>query len=157
VPSPPRKTAKERNEGDQEDIDATAAGVAELNGARVSRYELVDMMFKEGFEEVMTGESRRSVLRYGGQCSIRGAYVRLMAKETDPMGRPKYRINKIVCKWYLCEHKSGLLTFSHRRSVGQAWNVFDRVQGSKRRGWPCFDMPIWQGDANVQNSRRVKR
>ncbi|KAK1922482.1 rtf1 protein [Papiliotrema laurentii] len=79
VPSPPRKTAKERNEGDQEDIDATAAGVAELNGARVSRYELVDMMFKEGFEEVMTG-----------------AYVRLMAKETDPMGRPKYRINKIV-------------------------------------------------------------
>lgn len=37
-------------------MDAIAPNRAELESARVSRYELVDMMHKDGFEDVITGE-----------------------------------------------------------------------------------------------------
>jgi RNA polymerase-associated protein RTF1 len=36
-------------------MDAMPATRQELNAARLSRYEIVDMMFKDGFEEVATG------------------------------------------------------------------------------------------------------
>lgn len=40
----------------EEEMDAIAPNRAELESARVSRYELVDMMHKDGFEDVITGE-----------------------------------------------------------------------------------------------------
>lgn len=54
-PSSPRR--KERKEGDKEDPDSTPVSVSDVNRARVSRYEIVDMMFKEGFEDVLVGTS----------------------------------------------------------------------------------------------------
>ncbi|WVW79215.1 hypothetical protein I302_101181 [Kwoniella bestiolae CBS 10118] len=62
----------------KEDLDGVPANKQEINSARLSRYELVDMMYKEGFEDIVVG-----------------AYVRLMAGEPDDQGRPKYRIHRI--------------------------------------------------------------
>ncbi|OWZ77420.1 RNA polymerase-associated protein RTF1 [Cryptococcus neoformans Bt85] len=63
----------------EEEMDAIAPNRAELESARVSRYELVDMMHKDGFEDVITG-----------------AYVRIISPERDEHGRPKYRLYKIA-------------------------------------------------------------
>jgi RNA polymerase-associated protein RTF1 len=48
-PASPKKPAKI-------DLDELPANRQELNGARLGRYELVDIMFKEHFEEVAIGE-----------------------------------------------------------------------------------------------------
>lgn len=37
------------------ELDAQPADKMELNAARLSRYELVDMMYKEGFEDLVRG------------------------------------------------------------------------------------------------------
>ncbi|WWC73205.1 uncharacterized protein I206_107171 [Kwoniella pini CBS 10737] len=78
--SPPRSPDKNLspNKEAKEDIDGTPATRLEVNSARLSRYELVDMMYKDGFEDV-----------------VAGAYVRLMASEPDEQGRPKYRVHRI--------------------------------------------------------------
>ncbi|WVF65669.1 hypothetical protein IAT40_000400 [Kwoniella sp. CBS 6097] len=70
VPSPTKDS--------KDDLDSMPANRQDVNSARLSRYELVDMMYKDGFDEVVIG-----------------AYVRLMAGETDELGLPKYRIHKI--------------------------------------------------------------
>lgn len=57
-PSPPPKAKEKKDsDGDKVDLDATAPNHQELNSARVSRYEIVDMMYKDGFEDVITGEA----------------------------------------------------------------------------------------------------
>ncbi|WWC91323.1 uncharacterized protein L201_006266 [Kwoniella dendrophila CBS 6074] len=66
------------NKDSKENLDGTPANKQEVNSARLSRYELVDMMYKDGFEDVVIG-----------------AYVRLMASEPDEQGKPKYRIHRI--------------------------------------------------------------
>ncbi|WVQ81177.1 hypothetical protein IAT38_003299 [Cryptococcus sp. DSM 104549] len=76
-PTPKRDTRPQISQEDE--MDRRAPDRQELNSARVSRYELVDMMHKDRFEE-----------------TIVGAYVRLMAPEPDEYGRPKYRIHKIA-------------------------------------------------------------
>lgn len=38
-------------------MDGVPPNGQELNAARLSRYEIVEMMFKDGFEDVATGES----------------------------------------------------------------------------------------------------
>ncbi|KAK4687631.1 RNA polymerase-associated protein RTF1, partial [Tremellales sp. Uapishka_1] len=70
---------KEPEEKKEKDLDALPANRIEVNSARLSRYELVDLLFKAEFAEV-----------------VRGAYVRLMAADKDEMGRPKYRIHKVT-------------------------------------------------------------
>ena len=85
-PSPKQPTTKTKT---KEDLDSTSASVADFNAARVSRYEIVDMMFKDGFKDVLIGTLVLVPL-------TPGAYVRLMAKDLDAQGRPKYRINRIV-------------------------------------------------------------
>ena len=40
---------------------------------------MVDMMYKDGFEEL-----------------VKNAYVRLMSGDADEMGRPKYRVYKVL-------------------------------------------------------------
>jgi len=58
MPSPPPRTKdKKDSDGDKVDLDATGPNYQELNSARVSRYEIVDMMYKDGFEDVVKGES----------------------------------------------------------------------------------------------------
>lgn len=42
---------------EKKDLDAVPANRMEVNSARLSRYELVDLMFKDQFEEVITGVS----------------------------------------------------------------------------------------------------
>ncbi|ODN91429.1 RNA polymerase-associated protein RTF1 [Cryptococcus wingfieldii CBS 7118] len=63
----------------EDEMDTMPPNRLELEAARLSRYELVDMMHKDGFEDV-----------------ISGAYVRLMSQDRDEVGRPKYRIHKIM-------------------------------------------------------------
>ncbi|WVO18290.1 hypothetical protein L204_106003 [Cryptococcus depauperatus] len=63
----------------EDEFDSLLPQRAELEAARISRYELVDMMHKDGFKDVV--------------CD---AYVRLLAAERDEQGRPKYRIHKVV-------------------------------------------------------------
>ena len=87
-PSSPRKP--KRKEIEENTVDITPPDYLSLNSARLSRYEIVDMMFKDGFEEV-----------------AKGAYVRLMAKEVDQQGRPKYRAHRIVREW-LSIHITGV-------------------------------------------------
>ncbi|WVR09151.1 hypothetical protein IAU60_006213 [Kwoniella sp. DSM 27419] len=76
--SPEYKAPSPSKESKEVDLDHVPANRQELNAARLSRYELVDMMYKDGFDEVVIG-----------------AYVRLMAAEPDERGQPKYRIHKI--------------------------------------------------------------
>lgn len=38
-------------------MDGVPPNGQELNAARLSRYEIVEMMFKDGFEDVAAGES----------------------------------------------------------------------------------------------------
>ncbi|ORY26243.1 hypothetical protein BCR39DRAFT_541580 [Naematelia encephala] len=75
---PARSPVRKYDKDTERDLDTQPAERAELNSARVSRYELVEMLYKDQFEDVITG-----------------AYVRLMAGEPDQYGRPKYRIHKI--------------------------------------------------------------
>ncbi|GFZ47472.1 hypothetical protein JCM24511_05216 [Saitozyma sp. JCM 24511] len=77
--SPPPRKASPKKKTAEGDMDGVPPNGQELNAARLSRYEIVEMMFKDGFEDVATG-----------------AYVRLMAGDKDEMGRPKYRIHKIA-------------------------------------------------------------
>ncbi|WVQ75385.1 hypothetical protein IAR50_005005 [Cryptococcus sp. DSM 104548] len=77
-PSPALK-ASQTKLSKEDEMDSIPPNRLELEAARLSRYELVDMMHKDGFEDV-----------------ISGAYVRLMSQDRDEMGRPKYRIHKIV-------------------------------------------------------------
>lgn len=46
----------DRRENREEDLDAVAPNRQELNAARLSRYELVDMMYKDSFDTVIQGE-----------------------------------------------------------------------------------------------------
>lgn len=80
----------ERRDKGEVNLDATPANYKELDSARLSRYELVDLMYKDEFEKVITGKLMLSVKL------TQGAYVRLMAGEMDDNGRPKYRAHKIV-------------------------------------------------------------
>lgn len=89
-PSPPRKVNRDKEDRDTFDVDAAPISAADLNSARLSRYELVEMLYKDGFDSVVTGKCILPIQLTAG------SYVRLMAKELDPMGRPKYRINKVV-------------------------------------------------------------
>ncbi|ORX39021.1 hypothetical protein BD324DRAFT_618258 [Kockovaella imperatae] len=75
----PRKPAKKAEKRSVEDTDAEPVSYVELNSARLSRYEIVDMCFKDGFEDV-----------------AKSSFVRIMANEPDADGRPKYRIHRIV-------------------------------------------------------------
>lgn len=54
--SPVRKTSPKQAEKREADLDAVPANRQELNSARLSRYELVDIMFKDGWEAVATGK-----------------------------------------------------------------------------------------------------
>ncbi|KAL7421173.1 RNA polymerase-associated protein rtf1 [Cryptotrichosporon argae] len=77
--SPRGRSPVVREKETERDLDSVPANREELNGARLGRYDLVDLMFKTEFEQVVTG-----------------AYVRLMALEPDTAtGRPKYRIHRI--------------------------------------------------------------
>ncbi|WRT68947.1 uncharacterized protein IL334_005929 [Kwoniella shivajii] len=76
--SPENNKNQSPTKASKEDLDGVPATRQEINSARLSRYELVDMMYKDGFEDVVVG-----------------AYVRLMAGEPDEQGRPKYRIHRI--------------------------------------------------------------
>ena len=83
-PSPPRRSpdpTKREREPKQKvtDLDGLPANRQEVNSARLSRYEMVDMMYKDGFEEL-----------------VKNAYVRLMSGDADEMGRPKYRVYKVL-------------------------------------------------------------
>ncbi|WWD21079.1 hypothetical protein CI109_105560 [Kwoniella shandongensis] len=51
--SPERKVASPKKEST--DLDGVPANRQELNSARLSRYELVDIMYRDGFEGVVTG------------------------------------------------------------------------------------------------------
>ncbi|TXT08753.1 hypothetical protein VHUM_02881 [Vanrija humicola] len=77
-PSRPRPAGDDRRQDRSPDLDSRPANAQELNAARLSRYELVDMMYKDQFESVITG-----------------AYVRVMAGDTNENGQPKYRIQRI--------------------------------------------------------------
>lgn len=75
------------------DIDAVPPNYQELNAARLSRYELVDMMYKDQFENVVKSRFLPEV------ALTTDAYVRVMAgNEADEQGRPKYRIQRIASK-----------------------------------------------------------
>ncbi|KAL1406068.1 RNA polymerase-associated protein rtf1 [Vanrija albida] len=76
-PSRPRPVGDDRRQ-DSPDLDSRPANAQELNSARLSRYELVDMMYKDQFESVITG-----------------AFVRVMTGEAGENGQPKYRIQRI--------------------------------------------------------------
>lgn len=53
-PSPSRGRARDDHHENREvDVDSLPANYQELNAARVSRYELVEMMFKDQFEETV--------------------------------------------------------------------------------------------------------
>lgn len=78
------------------DLDVVPLNRQELNSARLSRYELVDIMFRDHFEDVIAGEHDERVSTFS--LIDEGAYVRLMAGEPDGHGRPKYRIHKIIGK-----------------------------------------------------------
>jgi len=54
-PPPKKKTQEEKDE--KADLDAQNATYDDINGARLSRYEIVDMMYKDGFEDVIKGKS----------------------------------------------------------------------------------------------------
>lgn len=54
--SPPSRP--ERREKGEVDLDATPANYKELDSARLSRYELVDLKYKDEFEKVITGSSK---------------------------------------------------------------------------------------------------
>jgi hypothetical protein len=50
-------------------MDGVPPNGQELNAARLSRYEIVEMMFKDGFEDVAMGElvnAKRSEVTFGG-------------------------------------------------------------------------------------------
>lgn len=49
----------ERRDKGGVDLDATPANYKELDSARLSRYELVDLMYKDDFEKVISGTSRQ--------------------------------------------------------------------------------------------------
>jgi RNA polymerase-associated protein RTF1 len=50
----PRHAREVKSE--REDLDALPSSVVDVNSARLSRYELVEMMFKDGFEEAISGK-----------------------------------------------------------------------------------------------------
>ena len=85
-------------------MDSVPANRQELNSARISRYELVDIMFKHGWEDVVTGESlvptRLQAMRMRGDRATMltiGAFVRLITEDVDPMTRrPKYRAHRVI-------------------------------------------------------------
>lgn len=77
-------------------MDAIAPNRAELESAKVSRYELVDMMHKDGFEDIITGKSHSYRHLEGTQTDATGAYVRIISPDRDEHGRPKYRLYKIA-------------------------------------------------------------
>lgn len=69
----------------------------DLNAALISRYELVEMMYKDQFENTIKSMS------IAGGLLTSDAYVRIMAgSETDEQGRPKYRIQRIVREFFTC-------------------------------------------------------
>lgn len=56
MPSPSRRAMRDDKAEREVDIDAVPANFQELNSARLSRYELVDMMYKDQFEDVIKGK-----------------------------------------------------------------------------------------------------
>lgn len=57
--SPVRKPVVKKPENKDIDLDVAQAVCREVNSARLSRYEIVDILHKDGFEEVATGEPSR--------------------------------------------------------------------------------------------------
>jgi RNA polymerase-associated protein RTF1 len=56
--SPPPKKRYHDDKEDKEDLDSIKPSYQDVNGARLSRYEIVDIMYKDGFEDVLKGELR---------------------------------------------------------------------------------------------------
>ncbi|BEI83954.1 hypothetical protein CcaverHIS002_0405580 [Cutaneotrichosporon cavernicola] len=76
--SPSRDRPSDSRRKVEVDIDSMPPSYQELNEATLDRYKLVEMMYKDQFEEV-----------------IKNAYVRIPAG-TDDQGRPKYRVHRII-------------------------------------------------------------
>jgi len=89
--SPPPKKKHHDDKDDKEDLDSTKPTYHDINGARLSRYEIVDIMYKDGFEDVLKGEQTR----LEGTALMIGSFVRLIAG-VDPTGRPKYRVHRVL-------------------------------------------------------------
>jgi RNA polymerase-associated protein RTF1 len=54
--SPVRKPVKKAEKDKEIDLDVAEAVCKEVNSARLSRYEIVDILHKDGFEDVATGK-----------------------------------------------------------------------------------------------------
>jgi RNA polymerase-associated protein RTF1 len=54
--SPVRRPVVKKPENKDIDLDVAQAVCREVNSARLSRYEIVDILHKDGFEDVATGE-----------------------------------------------------------------------------------------------------
>ncbi|EIW67131.1 hypothetical protein TREMEDRAFT_69995 [Tremella mesenterica DSM 1558] len=80
-PSPRRSPEKKKpiKAPKAADLDGVPPDHRELNSARLSRYEIVDMLYKDGFDEL-----------------LKGSYVRIPAPDPDPTGRQKYRVHKVI-------------------------------------------------------------
>lgn len=125
------KPTPKKGDADKE-LDAIPPNAQELNSARLSRYEIVDIMFKDGWEEVAIGKlllSKRGSWRFGTDSL--GAYVRLMAQEPDAQGRPKYRVHKIEGKVIAIYTKKSSDTRANviRGDRGKIWKIFYRTSG----------------------------
>lgn len=70
--SPIRKSSPKKAEKQEADLDAVPANSQELNAARLSRYELVDIMFKDGWEEVASGELILATTAQAGEADTHG-------------------------------------------------------------------------------------
>jgi len=69
--SPPPKKKYHDDKEDKEDLDSSKPTVHDINGARLSRYEIVDIMYKDGFEDVLKGLSV-------SDCMVQALMVRLL-------------------------------------------------------------------------------
>lgn len=89
--SPSRARSGRDDKPEEADIDATPANWQELNAARVSRYELVDMMYKDKFQETIIGECGWGILMCRILCSSHGCWGDGRGREAEVPCAPDYR------------------------------------------------------------------
>ncbi|BEI91738.1 uncharacterized protein CcaverHIS019_0405580 [Cutaneotrichosporon cavernicola] len=118
--SPSRDRPSDSRRKVEVDIDSMPPSYQELNEATLDRYKLVEMMYKDQFEEV-----------------IKNAYVRIPAG-TDDQGRPKYRVHRII--GVESEHSHGRYTVEYKGRDVSASHALICAYGKANRLYRIADI-----------------
>ncbi|GMK59323.1 hypothetical protein CspeluHIS016_0703380 [Cutaneotrichosporon spelunceum] len=120
--SPSRDRPSESRYKVEVDIDSMPPSHLELNEATLTRYELVEMMYKDQFEAV-----------------IKNAYVRIPAG-TDDQGRPKYRVHRIIRVEPESQHSHGRYTIEYKGRDVSASHALRCAYGKAERLYRIADI-----------------